>query len=66
MKPYRLHLIYLLGAIITFGDIVTNPKVREMVLSPDADKDHITGTAIFFCAVWPLWWSGRFFKWIKQ
>lgn len=67
MKTYRLHLIYLFCAIITFGDMTTQPYFQQLVDKADEDKHHIDPVPLLLaCAVWPLWWSGRFFKWIKS
>ena len=67
MRTYRLHIIYLLCAVITFGDIITDPKIDRMTDPTKTDEPQLTGTGmIFLCAVWPLWWSARFFKWVKQ
>lgn len=63
MKFNYLHL-YLIIAVITFGDIITQPAFQK----EDSPKQEDTkGIAVFvICATWPLWWSGRFFNWVKQ
>lgn len=67
MKTYRLHIIYLVCSVISFGDIITDPKIQRMPDSPKEGEPCISFTGVLFLsAVWPLWWSARFFKWVKQ
>lgn len=68
MRTYRFHIIYLFCSVITFGDIITDPKIQRMPDSPTKEGEpfiSLTGV-LFLSAVWPLWWSYRFFKWVKQ
>ncbi len=58
-------ITYLLGAVLTFGDLMTNPKIKPAGKKPE-DEARFGQAVIFLCACWPLWWSGRFFKWVKQ
>jgi hypothetical protein len=67
MTQQRFFLFYLLMAVITFGDVTTQPgwqRESDKATSPEK-ASQLGGQTLFVCAVWPLWWSARLFTWLK-